>query len=81
MRMDPGNNTLNAAEVINTYNEHDLARILRVYGEEKFASQIAREIVRRREHERLARRAAHRAHEAQLNRPEPDEDNYEEDEE
>ena len=49
MRMDPGNNTLNAAEVINTYNEHDLARILRVYGEERFASQIAREIVRRRE--------------------------------
>ena len=51
MRMDPGNNPLNAAEVINTYNEHDLARILRVYGEEKFASQIAREIVRRREQE------------------------------
>lgn len=49
MRMDPGNNTLNAAEVINTYNEADLARILRVYGEEKFSSQIAREIVRRRE--------------------------------
>lgn len=37
--------------------------------------------LRRREHERLARRAVHRAHEAQLNRPEPDEDNYEEDEE
>ena len=53
MRMDPGNNTLNAAEVINTYNEHDLARILRVYGEEKFASQIAREIVRRRAQEPL----------------------------
>lgn len=49
MRMDPGNNTLNATEVINTYNEADLARILRVYGEEKFSSQIAREIVRRRE--------------------------------
>ena len=49
MRMDPGNNTLNAAEVINTYNEADLARILRVYGEEKFSSQSAREIVRRRE--------------------------------
>ena len=49
MRMDPGNNTLNAAEVINTYNEADLAQILRVYGEEKFSSQIAREIVRRRE--------------------------------
>lgn len=49
MRMDPGNNTLNAAEVINTYTEADLARILRVYGEEKFAAQIAREICRRRE--------------------------------
>ena len=48
MRMDPGTNTLNAAEVLNTYNEADLARILRVYGEEKFASQIAREVVRRR---------------------------------
>ena len=56
MRMDPGNNTLNAAEVINTYNEHDLARILRVYGEEKFASQIAREIVRRREQEPIQTR-------------------------
>lgn len=48
MRMNAGNNTLNAAEVINTYNEADLARILRVYGEEKFARQIAREVVRRR---------------------------------
>lgn len=51
MRMDPGTNTLNAAEVINTYTEADLARILRVYGEEKFATQIAREIVRRRAEE------------------------------
>lgn len=49
MRMDPGTNTLNAAEVLNTYTEADLARILRVYGEEKFARQIAREIVRRRQ--------------------------------
>ena len=48
MRMDPGNDTLTAAEVINTYNEADLARILRVYGEEKFADRIAREICRRR---------------------------------
>ena len=49
MRMNPGNNTLNAAEVVNTYNEADLARILRDYGEEKFARQIAREICKRRE--------------------------------
>lgn len=49
MRMDPGNNPLNAAQVINTYNAADLTRILGIYGEEKFAPQIAREIVRRRE--------------------------------
>lgn len=48
---------------------------------ENRALRAEREELRRREHERLARRAAHRAHEAQLNRPEPDEDNYEEDEE
>ncbi len=51
MRMDSGNDTLTAAEVINTYNDADLARILRVYGEERFASRIAREIARRRERE------------------------------
>lgn len=49
MRMDPGNNPLNAAQVINTYNAADLTRIFSIYGEEKFAPQIAREIVRRRE--------------------------------
>ena len=49
MRMDPRNNTLNAAEVINTYNEADLTRILRVFGDEKFAPQIARRIVKERQ--------------------------------
>lgn len=49
MRMDPGNNTLTAAEVVNTYNEADLARVLRAYGDERHAGRIAREIVRRRE--------------------------------
>lgn len=48
MRMDPGKHTKTAAEVINTYDEADLARILSVYGDEKFAPRIAREIVRRR---------------------------------
>ena len=48
MRMDPGNNTTTAAEVINTYNEADLARILRVYGDERHAKGIARRIVRER---------------------------------
>ena len=49
MRMDPGNNPLTAAEVINTYTEADLTRILRVYGDERCASRIARQIVRTRE--------------------------------
>ncbi|MBQ9004939.1 MAG: 16S rRNA (cytosine(1402)-N(4))-methyltransferase RsmH [Atopobiaceae bacterium] len=49
MRMDPGNNTLTAAEVVNHYNEADLARILRVFGDERNASRIARQIVRTRE--------------------------------
>ena len=49
MRMDPGNNPLTAAEVINHYNEADLTRILRVYGDERCASRIARQIVRTRE--------------------------------
>lgn len=49
MRMDPGKHTQTAAEVINTYTEADLARILSVYGDERFASRIAREVCRRRE--------------------------------
>lgn len=48
MRMSPGNQTLTAEEVINTKNETDLARILYTYGEERFASRIARAIVARR---------------------------------
>ena len=51
MRMDPGNNTLTAREVINHYNETDLTRILRIYGDERHASRIARQVVRRREKE------------------------------
>ena len=45
MRMDPGNNTLTAAEVINHYNEPDLARILRIYGDERHATRIAHKVV------------------------------------
>ena len=49
MRMDPSNNTLTAADVINTFDEADIARALRRYGDEKYAREIAREICRRRE--------------------------------
>jgi 16S rRNA (cytosine1402-N4)-methyltransferase len=48
MRMDE-TTELTAAEVLNTYPAADLARVLRSYGEEKFARQIARAIVRERE--------------------------------
>ncbi len=48
MRMDPRNNTLTAAGVINHYNEADLARVLRVYGEEKWAARIAKLVVQQR---------------------------------
>jgi 16S rRNA (cytosine1402-N4)-methyltransferase len=47
MRMDP-DAPLTAAEIINTYDARELTRILRVFGEERFASKIAGEIVRRR---------------------------------
>jgi 16S rRNA (cytosine1402-N4)-methyltransferase len=47
MRMDPGAGPT-AADVLNTYPAADLARVLREYGEERFASRIASAVVRRR---------------------------------
>lgn len=40
---------LTAMEIVNTYSLNDLTKIFREYGEEKFAYQIAREIVRARD--------------------------------
>ncbi|MGB5110105.1 MAG: 16S rRNA (cytosine(1402)-N(4))-methyltransferase RsmH [Mycobacterium sp.] len=47
MRMDP-DAELTAADILNTYDERALTRVLREYGEERFASRIAGRIVRRR---------------------------------
>ena len=47
MRMD-ASTTITAADVVNGYDEARLAKLIRDYGEEKFARQIARSIVRRR---------------------------------
>lgn len=47
MRMDPGAR-LAAEEVVNSYDERDLARVLRRFGEERFARRIANAIVRAR---------------------------------
>ncbi|HBT94706.1 MAG TPA: 16S rRNA (cytosine(1402)-N(4))-methyltransferase [Coriobacteriia bacterium] len=48
MRMSPGKQTINAAEIINTSNAADLTRILREYGEERWASRIVELIVKAR---------------------------------
>jgi 16S rRNA (cytosine1402-N4)-methyltransferase len=51
MRMDP-EQELTAADIVNTWDQRRLARLLREYGEERYAPQIARVIVReRRRHE------------------------------
>ena len=48
MRMDQ-TASLSAADVVNGWDEGELRRILRDYGEERFASRIAAAIVRQRE--------------------------------
>ena len=48
MRMDQRNEQT-AADIINTYSEFDLYRIIRDYGEDKFAKNIAKHIVRARQ--------------------------------
>jgi 16S rRNA (cytosine1402-N4)-methyltransferase len=50
MRMDPGEG-LTAADVLNTYPVGELTRVLREYGEEKFARRIAERIVAERARE------------------------------
>jgi 16S rRNA (cytosine1402-N4)-methyltransferase len=52
MRMDPAQE-LTAAELVNEWDERRLARLLREYGEERYAGRIARAIVRRRAEERI----------------------------
>jgi 16S rRNA (cytosine1402-N4)-methyltransferase len=49
MRM--GSQKLTAAQVLNTYSRAELSRILRSYGEERYADRIARRIVAERERE------------------------------
>jgi 16S rRNA (cytosine1402-N4)-methyltransferase len=48
MRMDP-DQELTAAEIVNTWDQRRLARLLREYGEERYANPIARAVVRRRD--------------------------------
>jgi 16S rRNA (cytosine1402-N4)-methyltransferase len=52
MRMDPDQD-LTASEIVNTWDERRLARVLRQYCEERYATQIGRAIVRFRRQEEL----------------------------
>lgn len=52
MRMDP-DQELTAGEIINTWDERRLTRVLRDYGEERYAPQIARAIARARRRREL----------------------------
>jgi 16S rRNA (cytosine1402-N4)-methyltransferase len=54
MRMDPSDEH-SAADVLATYDERELETIFRTYGEERYARQIARGIVRRRVDEPITR--------------------------
>lgn len=52
MRMDQ-RNEMTAADIINEYSEMELYRIIRDYGEDRFAKNIAKHIVREREKHRI----------------------------
>jgi 16S rRNA (cytosine1402-N4)-methyltransferase len=54
MRMDPSAE-VTAAGIVNEADERDLSTIFRRYGEERYARQIARAIVRRRKEQRFER--------------------------
>jgi 16S rRNA (cytosine1402-N4)-methyltransferase len=56
MRMDPGA-TYSAQDLVNEGSERDLADIFKRYGEERYARQIARAIVRRRAQQPFERTA------------------------
>lgn len=52
MRMDRREER-SAEDILNSYPEEELERVIRLYGEEKFSRQIAANIVKEREKERL----------------------------
>jgi 16S rRNA (cytosine1402-N4)-methyltransferase len=53
MRMDP-DQELTARDIVNEWDERRLVRLLRDYGEERYAQQIVRNLVRARRREELA---------------------------
>jgi 16S rRNA (cytosine1402-N4)-methyltransferase len=53
MRMDASSSQPTAADIVNTYTEAELTRVIREYGEERWASRIAAFIVAARGHHPL----------------------------
>lgn len=53
MRMDRSR-SLNATEIVNTYSQEELSRIIREYGEERWAGRIAAHIVKARNKQRIS---------------------------
>ncbi len=53
MRMDPGL-PMTAADILNTFDQAELTRLLREFGEERFAPRIASQIVRHRRRQPFA---------------------------
>ncbi len=49
MKMDPAEDTPDAADIVNSYSQAELADLIRRYGQERYARRIARAIVERRE--------------------------------
>ena len=53
MRMDTEKNPLTAEEIVNEYDEEDLFRIIKEYGEERFTKRIVQNILEKRKDERI----------------------------
>lgn len=53
MTLDSRSAGLTAKEILNTYRQEDLERVIKEYGEERFAGRIAREIVRQRKKRKI----------------------------
>lgn len=53
MRMDTENNPVTAEEIVNEYDEDDLFRIIKEYGEERFTRRIVHNILEKRKEQRI----------------------------
>lgn len=53
MRMDKEEKVVTAEEIVNTFSFEDLVKIMKEYGEEEFATSIAKNIIKQREKEKI----------------------------